>query len=186
VKYDRQWLSVSRRLLIALAAPIAVIALWTAAMQVPHNVLELPRTTLPARLLVSAFPQGWAFFTRSPEEEQWEVFTDTSPPRKLDRAPYSEPHNSFGLDRAVRKQATELADLVGTIPDTEWRACSSDADCVNHAGPAKTIKNSMPDPSLCGTIVIVGSNIVPWGYRKVRTGSFQNTRSVRVEVQCSQ
>jgi antimicrobial peptide system SdpA family protein len=158
VKYDRQWLSVSRRLLIALAAPIAVIALWTAAMQVPHNVLELPRT----------------------------VFTDTSPPRKLDRAPYSEPHNSFGLDRAVRKQATELADLVGTIPDTEWRACSSDADCVNHAGPAKTIKNSMPDPSLCGTIVIVGSNIVPWGYRKVRTGSFQNTRSVRVEVQCSQ
>lgn len=182
----RQSLSVPRRMLIALAVPTAVLALWTAAMQLPHNVLEMSRTTLPARFLGAAFPQGWAFFTRSPQEEQWQVFTDTSPPRKLSRSPYSEPHNMFGLDKSVRKQGVELAGLLGKITDADWQPCSSDAECMNHAGPAKAIDNPAPEPSFCGAVVIVGSDIIPWGYRKARTAAYQNTRSAHLQVRCSQ
>ncbi len=50
--------------------PAALLVAWTAILQLPNNVLGVSRTTPVAKILITAFPQGWAFFTRSPEEEQ--------------------------------------------------------------------------------------------------------------------
>lgn len=179
-----QSLTVSRRVLAAVSIPIAVLSLWTAGIQVPNNVLELSRTSMPARVLASAFPQGWAFFTRSPQEEQMRVYADTSPLRPLDRAPYAEPRNAFGLDRSARMQTAELAAILAKLRDTDWTPCSSDAGCVTAAGHAKPLDNPAQHPSYCGAVVVIARDIVPWGYRDLVPDALRNARAIRLQVRC--
>ena len=177
-------MSVSPRIMAVLAVPTVFLLLWTAALQIPNNVLELSRTSAPARVLVSAFPQGWAFFTRSPQEEQLRVYADALPLRLLDRAPYGEPSNAFGLDRGARKQTAELALILTRVQETDWRPCGSDAECVAAAGPPKPVDNPTQEPSYCGAVVVIGSNIVPWGYRELLQTTYQNVRAIRLLVRC--
>lgn len=179
-----QSLTVSRRVLAAVSIPIAALSLWTAGIQAPNNVLELSRSSLPARALTSAFPQGWAFFTRSPQEEQMHAYTDTKPLRPLDRAPYAEPRNAFGLDRAVRMQTAELAAIVAMLRDADWSPCSSEADCMTAVGVAKPVDNPVQHPSYCGAVIVIARNIVPWGYRELVPDTFRNARAIRLQVRC--
>jgi len=184
VESRTRFLIVSKRMLVAIAIPAVLLALWTAMLQVPPNVLEVSRSSPSARVVVSAFPQGWSFFTRSPQEEQLRVYVDSLPPRTLDRTPLSEPRNAFGLDRGVRRQNVELESILSKFHDGDWHPCGADSDCLTAAGPARTVDNPAQDPNYCGTIVVVGSNIVPWGYRELVPATFQNVRAIRLQVRC--
>lgn len=50
---------------------------------------------------------------------------------------------------------------------------------------AKQAENSTPDPSYCGPIVVVAGNIVTWGYRKLVSETYQDTKAVALDVQCT-
>ena len=165
--------------------PAALLVAWTAILQLPNNVLGVSRTTPVAKILITAFPQGWAFFTRSPEEEQMRVFAAGLPVRSLDRTPYSEPGNAFGLDRGIRKQTAELQSLLAAIGDDDWHPCTSDEQCVTVAGRPKHVDNASPDPSYCGPLVVVAGNIVPWGYRELVPETYQDTKAAALDVRCT-
>lgn len=172
------------RTILVVALPVAFCSLWTAVVQLPDNVLELSQTSPPARILISAFPQGWAFFTRSPQEEQFRAYANEPPLRSLSLSPYSEPHNAFGLDRGPRKQAAELAAILSKVENSDWRLCTSDTDCIGANDDILTVDNPMQGPTYCGLIRVVGSKIVPWGYRDLVPATYQSVRSIHLQVRC--
>lgn len=181
----RQRIAVSRSVLLALALPMVALTVWTAILQLPNNVLQISQTSLVARILLTGFPQGWAFFTRSPQEEQLRVFAAEPPWRPVDHTPYSEPHNKFGLDRAVRKQTAELQSLLETVDDDDWRACKSDEECLRGNSKPKQVDNSIQDPTYCRQITVIAANIVTWGYRKLVSHVYQDTKAVTLDVRCT-
>jgi len=182
--WQKQRFAVSLWFLVALTVPVVLLVLWTAILQLPNNVLQVSRTSPVARVLIAGFPQGWAFFTRSPQEEQMRVFAAETPLRSLDHTPYSEPRNAFGLDRAVRKQTAELQSLLDGVTDGDWHACKSDGECLKVAPRPKQVDNSTDDPTYCGHIVVIAGSIVTWGYRELVPETYQDTKAVALDVRC--
>lgn len=181
--------TVSRRLLASLLLPTVILVVWTAQAQLPVNVLAPSGADSTAsRALIRAFPQGWAFFTRTPREEQQSVYRlDGETLVALDRFPHAEPRNDFGLDRGSRKQSVELATLLHAVPEESWTECraTSLADCVRKISAAYPADNSQPNPTLCGPIVVAAHEPVPWAYRDLYQEPTIITRAAKLDVRCA-
>lgn len=177
---------VSRSLFALLAIIVTGNVLWAACPQLSSNVLNPNRKASSANLLAAAFPQGWAFFTRSPTEKQYHVYGRAELTSLMDRMPYSEPGNLFGLDRGPRKRPPELDRLLRQIHDDQWRSCTSDEQCRNATTPSIAVRNHDPNPTYCGAVTVIGYTVVPWAYRKLVSGSTIDSRAVWLDIQCIQ
>jgi antimicrobial peptide system SdpA family protein len=189
---------VSRALFSSLAIIVAGGVLWAAWPQLPSNVmrgtapLSAAKSNWPyvplsgANLLGVAFPQGWAFFAQPPNEEQYHVYSRAEPTSLIDRMPYSEPKNLFGLDRRPRKQGRELHSLIERIRGDQWRPCTSDAQCRNATTQPIAVRNHDPNPMYCGSVTVIGYTVVPWADRKLTSRSTIDSRAIWLDIQCVQ
>jgi antimicrobial peptide system SdpA family protein len=150
------------------------------------NVLQ-PTTTKGVRFdLQVLVPQGWAFFTRSPQEKTVVPYKRVDNRwARADSLPQSRSENLFGLSRHQRTQGTELGFLASLVP--------SYADCQGYlteclAEPTASvwkIANPTNTRHFCGAIRIVQQEPVKFAYRnstpeQVRVESFAD-----LEVTCS-
>jgi antimicrobial peptide system SdpA family protein len=176
---------VSRALFTSLTIIVAGGVLWAAFPQLPSNVLSSNRTLAGPNLLAAAFPQGWGFYTHySMTEELYHVYRTATPTSLMDRLPYAEPRNLFGLDRAPKKQTAEVDRLVKQIHGGQWQSCTSDDQCRNSAIRPIAIRNHAPNPTYCGAVTVIGYTMVPWASRRLVSGSTIDSRAVRLDIQC--
>ncbi|WP_185981589.1 SdpA family antimicrobial peptide system protein [Skermania sp. ID1734] len=166
---------------------MVLVALWVAEAQLPANVLSIPQQLAGGtRALVHLFPQGWAFFTRTPREEQFNAYAPDGPRLvALDRTPHSEIRNIFGLNRRSRKQLAELTLILDRVTDKDWQSCTaSDLDCFRSLQSTTSVDNPQPFPNYCGTVIVIGREMVPWAYRQMTQSTLTNKRVVRLDVHC--
>lgn len=110
---------------------------------------------------------------------------DMNTKKEAGRWPNNNIKNLFGLIRYGRAQGTELGLLMNEIPDTNWRKCQKGSlQCLYTENSQLTIKNTTPEPTLCGDLGIAKEKPVPWAfgdeYGKINMPSIV----VRVKVQC--
>ncbi|MEX1364805.1 MAG: SdpA family antimicrobial peptide system protein [Nannocystaceae bacterium] len=138
------------------------------------------------------FPQGWAFFTRSPHEPI-NTFYVRDPAGQWTLAnlpPLGHVSNAFGFIRAPRRQSVESAFLVGAIEEQQWTNCRDDTiDCLDSIDRTRTMESVSPLPTLCGDVGIVQTMPIPFAWIRGRSlehyRSFNSpSRVVRLEVQC--
>jgi sporulation delaying protein A len=172
---------VSRTLFAALAIAVTSGALWTAFAQLPSNILTSNRTSAGTNLLVATFPQWWAFFTSSPTAEQYYL---AEPASLMNRLPYAEPRNLFGLDRAPKTKLRELNRLVRQIRGDQWQSCTSDDQCRNLAVRPIAVRNQALNPTYCGAVTVIGYTVAPWADRRLVSGSTIDSRAVKLDIQC--
>lgn len=178
---------VSRKLLAVLLVPVSIMVIVVGAVQLPSNVLHMSGNGAGMDgLLTELFPQGWAFFTRTPREEQDRVYALRAHRLiSLDRGPFSQLGNLAGLDRTSRRQGPELSFLLRQVGASKWSRCSgSDDECMRMTAAGVSVRNPEPNPTYCGQVLVLGSDIVPWAYRKMVSGPAVNTRVVRLDVRC--
>jgi len=159
---------------------------WAAWPQLPSNVLSPNNTPAEANILAKAFPQKWAFFTSNPNEEQYRVRGRAEPTPPMDRTPYSEPGNLFGLDRGSRKQFPELDRLLLQVHVDQWQFCTSDEQCRSSTKQPIEVRNHDPNPTYCGDVTVIGYTIVPWANRVLVSGSILDSRAVWLDIHCGQ
>ena len=179
--------AVPKKLFCALLVPIGLLTLFTAGVQLPGNVLHPSADAVGvAGVLTEAFPQGWAFFIRTPREEQHRVYAVRGDRLvSLDRGPFSQLGNVAGLDRTSRRQGPELAFILRQVAAGDWSRClEPDDDCLRVAPAAIAVRNPEPNPTYCGPVLVLGRDIVPWGYRNLVAGPTVNSRDVRLDVHC--
>src|SRR5699024_4104784 len=76
------------------------------------------------------------------------------------------------FSRTQRAQGPEAGALLLALSDEDWVACETgDAlgDCLERFADAdlrvREVENGSPVPTLCGRVVFVQSDPVPWSYR---------------------
>lgn len=168
--------------IFALASIAVAGATYTA---LPFSPLRTPAVELvPLRLLLQ---QGWAFFTRNPQEERWTLFTHTASGgwEQMVHGPTAEPNNLFGADRFMRSQGVEFGVFAVRVPTTAWTECrGSDAECLDHATQTLHFENHAPRRTICGDLGVVMRKPVPWAWARTGKTIVMPAKAVHLKVKC--
>lgn len=170
---------------IAIAVVCAFLALTVAASW-SANVLAGVENGGPRQALQVLVPQGWAFFTKSPEGITLVPYTETPAGawERADSLPQSNASNGFGLSRNQRAQSTELAIIAAAVP--KFTACQDylTACLGDSGGTAVTVRNETNTQHFCGSFRIVQQEPVKWAYRHSVPEPVRVARYADVRVKC--
>lgn len=122
--------------------------------------------------VVSVAPEGWAFFTRSPREDNLFVYEKNKDNAwQLVNIPGGSPSFIFGLDRSGRAFSAELKMLVDQLPDpAEW--ISSEVNLKQFLSvdtlPVKHVIDRSAIQRCKGELIIQKVAPVPWAWAKYK------------------
>ncbi|WP_081864040.1 SdpA family antimicrobial peptide system protein [Mycetocola saprophilus] len=166
--------------LITMFFVLTVGASWT------NNVLTRSPKTSVSTDIQALFPQGWAFFTKSPREPAAVPYLRTAAGDwvRADSLPQSSAGNLFGLSRNQRAQGTELAIIAQLLPG--FQECADYvSSCLESAAPPRTV---LPSPTrarqFCGDLTIVMQEPVKFGYRDRVPSQTRAVSLARVAITC--
>jgi antimicrobial peptide system SdpA family protein len=168
-----------------IAAAWGGIFFFVLVHSLPYNPIG---GAVPDRIGIRTFiPEGWAFFTKSPRERQFEVFVEQGGRwGPALQTPVARPVNWFGLNRAARAQGVELGLLLQHVPESAWSPCSgADQECLRTRASELEIPNLSPRQRLCGRIGVVLREPVPWAWRSSRNRVHMPALTAHFTVQCS-
>jgi antimicrobial peptide system SdpA family protein len=119
----------------------------------------------------SATVQGWAFFTRDPQEEVVLPYRDRDGDGTWENAsewPNAQARHAFGFDRTGRSTQFDTQVIAASVPEAAWTACDDPdlAACIEGFGVALPV-SVLGDVRLCGRIALVSRRPVPWEYRRL-------------------
>jgi antimicrobial peptide system SdpA family protein len=172
---------------------IAVILFWgfiafnSAVSALPYN----PFTGSKMRAIRYSviLPQGWAFFTRSPREEQYYAYQMEGGHLKPMIYPNSSYQNAFGFSRGVRVRGVELGGLIEQLKNREWQKCPDGvlSECISMTDslPAMKAFNSAHYPSYCGEIWLERKPLVPWAWSRVEKPVNMPSEFIKINVSCN-
>jgi antimicrobial peptide system SdpA family protein len=186
VTSDDNTVPVSRRLLRLIVLILVLVAAYDLQAFLPANVLRLPKQDQVSPNIRHFLPQGWAFFTKSARSPDVDIYAVAGPElRSIAAGAFAEPGNAFGLDRAVRARGTESAFLINGLKPADWRPCTGSAEaCLAAAAAPVSIRNTYSKPTICGPVMLIRTEPVPWAYRDLTDGERRITDIARAQVAC--
>lgn len=161
---------------------VGLFALYTSVGEQP----QLPDARTKQALL-AVFPQGWAFFTRSPREPEDRVFQLQNQRWISLEVRNAEPRLLFGLVKQTRIMGMELGALLSAVPPQRWIDCApAQANCWRsvRVSPTRLI-NRMPAQSLCGHLLVQRRAPIPWAWLKNRERVRMPASFTEMDVTCA-
>lgn len=178
MKSQRRWGFLTSLAILVPSFLLSLYAGW------PSNVLNPSGSDSIRKHIAMTVPQGWAFFTKPPDDPELGVYEARSG-QSLLATPQTKAENLFGLSRIQRAQGPELASLSAQV--TRWEACVGGAiTCL------KAISDERPESvtnegfirTVCGRVVLTSERPVPWAYRAFGLSS-RIDQGAYVDVDCS-
>lgn len=151
------------------------------------GTVVLPYQAEVSPVMRKVLPQGWAFFTKPADAEALVPYRlDAGSLASVSVGEYAEPSNGFGFDRSKRRQGVESAMLLQGIGKSSWHQCDG-TELVTCAVASPSVVrrvNTLPDPTLCGSIVMAAEQVTPWEWRELRDTPRFVKEVLRMEVTC--
>ena len=170
---------------LALALAWFTLLAYVVHAAVPPNPIRLP---LEKRMYTRYWaPQGWAFFTRDPREEDILLFVRGRDGAWISahKGPHASPSNYFGLSRASRARGIEVGQILRRVPKAGWQPCKERAEvCLERTPNAGTVRNISPNPTLCGEVGLALQKPVPWAWSSSAYKIVMPSRVSRLGVLC--
>lgn len=172
--------------LVALAVVLGVLA-TSIFFSLPSNVVSVRDGGSVRVFWAKALPQGWAFFTKPPSDSELVAYRVVEGELVYaSLTPNSRPRNLFGLTRTQRAQGPEIAAMANQLDD--WTSCTTGGgDCLADAARGEAgarVPNTSPVPTLCGPVVVVETEPVPFAFREDYDGWRLDRRYVAFEAVC--
>ncbi|MFE4196273.1 SdpA family antimicrobial peptide system protein [Paenarthrobacter sp. NPDC056912] len=177
--------------LLAPAAALLVVGSYSVSASIPSTILALPYSDELKPHLVSAMPQGWAFFSKSPRDPSIAPYRESSEGSyiSLSKLPTTRVENLFGVSRDGRAQGVEVALISGGSKPDEWSDCESPAiqECADQVQetPELSVSNTVSSPSVCGDVTLIQTTPVPWSFRKQTTLREKAEKAIKLRVECN-
>lgn len=158
---------------------IAYLFLSTIIFALPDS----PASHIGSEVIFKLFPQGWAFFSKSPRDESIFIYNLELTENPV-IWPNNHPKNIFGLKRYGRGQGVEVGVLYSQIKPENWYACEGIIhECLVELDFISVINNT-PNPSLCGEFILVLREPIPWAWSKKVSLENIPSKLVKVESTC--
>ena len=165
----------------------AVIIFNSAVSALPFNPLSGSKVEAIKYSLV--LPQGWAFFTRSPREDQYYAYKMKGGELKSILHTNSSYKNAFGLTRNVRKRGVEMGGLIEQLTHKTWLKCPDGVlkDCITTNDSIATIQliNTAHHPTYCGEVWLERKPIVPWAWSRAENPVNMPSEFIKINVSCN-
>lgn len=164
-----------------------VITIYALKFTLPYNAVALPfNTRVNSTVFRAILPEGFAFFTRNPREQQVTILKLTGNEFQIEKNVNGSIENLLGLKKTARSRDIEMATLISQISESEWLSCKSQLnECATHPEtPILFLENKYANPLLCGEYLIVLRNPVPWAWAKSMNSNAMPTLFVRIKVGC--
>ncbi len=187
-------LDVSAKSRVTVAATLCLaVLLSTLSMAVffalPSNVVSWRDGSAVRKMVASALPEGWAFFTKPPNDPEYVPVYSVDGGRTFvggSLLPNSRIENWYGLLRSQRAQGPEIANL--SNEPLNWQVCENKHGpaCYKQvwAGSPTSVRNSSPTPTVCGQVIVMETRPTPWAFREFYEEIRENERGALVEVAC--
>lgn len=177
---------------VAYAGLLVAVGICSMAATLPSTIMW-DRTQLPwIRFELNTIAgQDFAFFTRSPEDEQiiaYRLNPDGGIGDSLMATPQGKASNLFGLSRTQRAQGPEVANLVRAVRPDGWADCTGldRAQCVDgvRGRPKVLLRNTSPVPTVCGQVAFTVESTTKWAYRRLSDTGYTIERVAPASVDC--
>ncbi|ETT84686.1 SdpA family antimicrobial peptide system protein [Bacillus mycoides] len=168
---------------------LSLILLWifiifysiVAALPTSAISLDLEKRTF----IRSVYPQGWGFYSKDPRTDMFNVY-NVKEKKQAVQWPNNRIANGFGLVRYGRGQGTEMGMISALVPEDKWSVCKKDElQCLVESKEKVHVKNTTPNPTLCGDLGLTATKPKPWAWAKYGDKITTTSKIVRVEVTCS-
>jgi antimicrobial peptide system SdpA family protein len=136
--------------------------------------------------LVAITPEGWAFFTRDPQERTQHAYRRAGSTWVRAIPTNADPRYLFGIKRSQRTHEIELGLLIGQVPAKRWVSGRSTVrgPVDQSIGPAVLVENRARRPTLCGDFVVQRRESMPWAWARSRETVGMPSTSVALHVRC--
>jgi antimicrobial peptide system SdpA family protein len=152
--------------LLAIGLVVAAVA-FVIVGALPDNPVSPPWSKVQHLSFIQLIPEGWAFFTKSQRDPYFEIYARGSDGRWEPAffGPQSSVRNAFGILRTPRAQGVEYGWLSTHANAKRKKSCEADfQSCVKTLATAQAIDNPYAAPLICGDVVFVERNPVPWSW----------------------
>lgn len=172
--------------LYSAALTLAFVCSLIATM--PSNVLVSEADTVTARVYLNTLAsQNFAFFTRPPQSDQFDIYRKDSGGafESLLATPQGRSENLYGIGRRQRAQGPEVADLTREMP--RWESCSELYDeCLKAMSMKESFRlvNKSPVATICGDVIFTVESTVKWSYRTLVDYDHRITKAAHAVVSC--
>lgn len=181
---------ITRRSLGLAVVVCVLVVLYVAQASLPPNALTLPLQTSISPQISPVLPQGWAFFTKSPRDEEILPFavTGAGALESMSTGPNSDPRHAFGLSRGARAQGVEIGTLLydADVSEEDWVNCVGLSDCADALKGQEgfRVENKSPKPTLCGPVALVRHEPRPWAWRHLVEEHLRPISALQLNVHC--
>lgn len=131
-------------------------------------------------------PQGWGFFTKSVESEQYKFYDDSL--ILITRGKNSAPSNMFGFNRETRLAEIENSYLLNQLKEEDWTICIPQTleECYYKSNrDYKKIVNNYNQKIYCGNFTISAERATPWSWRLNKSAKIPHPEKIiNVEIEC--
>lgn len=164
---------------------ILLISIIILSIYIPSNTFQLSSSNLND-LLVKIFPQGWAFFTKNPQEESFDYYIyEKGLIKKFDLI-----KNRFddylGFKREKREFISKLVSTVSGIDKNKWIKINQNKILITNISSDDNIfviKNDILN-SICNKkIIFIKKKPIPWTWRNLKNSSL--VKYIVVSYKCN-
>lgn len=176
--------SASRTFGVALAV-IGLLLAVTVGASWQSNVFSQTTTKGLKFDLQVLVPQGWAFFTRSPQEASLVPYKRVNERWvRADTLPQTNAENAFGFSRNQRAQGTELGILSSHV--RAYTPCNSYlSQCLDSpADSTQKMTNDTNTQHFCGQIRLMQQEPVKFAYRERTPEPIRGKSYADLEISC--
>jgi antimicrobial peptide system SdpA family protein len=133
--------------------------------------------------MLAIAPQFWSYFA-APRDKSLEVFRWRNQRWERADAPLAAMVNVFGLRRTTMNHGAEFRRLVEQVGDGWTSANLAVAQFPDPGEERVAVRNLARRPQLCGDVLIVERQAVPWAWARSSTRVELPTRFARLDIQC--
>jgi len=114
----------------------------------------------------SVLPQGWGFFTKTPREDNVDIYKINDFELKKLSIPNASYKNWFGFSKKSRRIGMEISIILNQIPDSLWREDSNMSDIKIPKSNFILPSNRNLGVLKHGDYVLIKYRIPPWAWAK--------------------
>ena len=151
----------NRVFFLAVGVTCCCFLLFISIISIPDNPVNLRYSSFNNLKLNAMFPEGWAFFTRDPQEEQFFLYEWFG--GKLREVPIKNagPSQLFGIIRRNRAIQSKILRVSNSIDEKYWFHYRGDIKGVP-VDSLTIFSVDIAQPAVCGKYLVQARKPLPW------------------------